>query len=143
MMAVAMIASVVSFAARAEQIVTIRLTPDPQIEAHIRAIEGPERTVRVSVRKPGDTQSKSQEVSVRGPIEEAHIERLILSAVAHTDQYWSPAYSWTIDIVGDGQYASVRAARFCGFLCASGATYTYSFKDSAWIFEYTSIQWVS
>jgi hypothetical protein len=109
------IASAISLVARAEQIVTIRLTPDPLIEDHIRNIQGPERIMRVSIRQPRGTQSKAQDVSVRGPIEDAHVARLILSAVANTDQYWSPCNAWTIAIVGDGQYAVVRAASVCGF----------------------------
>lgn len=142
--AISLISSADKFAAQAgEQVVTIRLTPGPLIEAHIRKIQGPERTLRVSIDKPDDSLSKSQNVSVRGPIADSQVSGLVRSAVAGRAGYWTHSSSWTVNIVGDGQYAVVTVSSYCGELCGSGASYTYALKNGSWAFEYTSNQWIS
>jgi hypothetical protein len=144
LIAAAIIASAVSALTEAEeQVVTIRLTPDPHIEAHIRNIQGPERVVRISMDRPQDSPSKSQDVSVRGPIADSHVSSLVHSAVAGRQGYWTSNNSWMVSVVGDEQYAIVEVAHFCGELCGGGAKYTYTFKDGRWNFEYTSHQWIS
>lgn len=142
--AVTIIASAYSVMAQAgEQVVTIRLTPDPLIEMHIRKIQGAERILQLSISKPHDSRLKSQNVSVRGPIPDSHISDLVRSVVAGSDQYWTNDYSWTLSVVGDEQYAILSVSRYCGELCGCGARYTYAFKDGRWTFEYTSHQWIS
>ena len=117
------ITSGVSLVTRAEQqVVTIRLTPDPLIEAHIQGIESPERTLRVSIERSQDSRSKSQEVSVRGSISDAHVVRLLKSAMATDDAYWTGGSSWHISVVGDDRYARVNVSSYCGLLCGGGAS---------------------
>lgn len=144
LIAVAILVCAVSAVTAAEpEVVTIRFTPDPKIEAHIRQIQGPERIVQVSIDKAQSAASKSQDVSVRGPIADSMVSSLANSALAGKQGYWTTDYSWRITIIADDKYANVVVSNYCGELCAGGARYTYVFKDGKWSHEYTSAQWVS
>lgn len=150
MRALAVAAAIIAFAVThanwaAEQIITIRLTPDPSITAHIEGIRGPAKSLWASVHKPDSSQSKRQQVIVRGQLADSDVAVLLNSALAMDRNYWSTdsRSAWEVGIVGDKVCAVVRVAMYCGELCGGGAAYTYAFRDGSWKYEYTSEQWVS
>jgi hypothetical protein len=139
--AVALVTFGTPFIARAEEVVTIRLTPDPAIATHLEGIQGPTRST--SVRVHDSAQSPAQAVAVRGPIGESDVGFLVRSVLGADASYGKPGTGWSVRVVGDAKYAVIKVAMICGSLCGSGASYTYSFSDGRWTYEYTSEQWIS
>ena len=65
----------------AEQIVSIRLTPDPSITAYIDGIQGPSRLLWIPIRGADSSRSKRQRVTVRGPLGKSDIAVLVHSTL--------------------------------------------------------------
>lgn len=147
---IATVAAILAFAfapANADDsVVLLYFTPNPEIAAYLAKIETPERTVPMTLKSRNSPESKVQEVTVIGSISEADIVDLLQAVLSIHNDYWTSdpgKFSWQMSIRGDGNYAIVSVGVSCDMLCGSGESYTYSFKDGSWHFEYSSDRWIS
>jgi hypothetical protein len=125
----------------ADEVVSIPLTPDPRILAHMATVDPhPERDLAVPVRKSDGSRVRNQAVQAAGPIADEDVRAIVDSALSLSSAYWDERTQWRVAVVGDSRYAFVQVSMGCGLLCGFSAKYTYAFQDGRWNYLSTSDQ---
>jgi hypothetical protein len=108
--------------------------PDPAVEQHLAAIGKPERLFRLTQSAPAPGKPAVQKIKVFGSISDDDIRSLLQLSGYHRQSVYS--------IVGDAQYARVRAGMFCGSLCGSGTDLVFKHDRQGWTYLYSQ-EWIS
>jgi hypothetical protein len=118
--------------------VNVSLPPITHVEEYVALIKGPERMVVISVMRGSSQRSENLSLTVRGPISDDSIGRIMQRVQSVGSQYFTQEGELNVSITGDGGHASVKVLLECPIQCALGETYNFMNSYHGWVYLYSS-----
>jgi hypothetical protein len=125
-----------SLSAAAQEAITNRAALYQTALAHIAKVNGPSSSIIIEIRMSSGFEPRKQRVNVRGQISVAAATELVNLQLASNRRYLVDTREWEVEVIGDAEFASVRADNKCRDSCRYMVSGTYSFEQGKWLLLY-------
>ena len=128
------ILALASLSAAAQEAITDRATLYRTALAHIAKIKGPSSSIIVDILMDSGSEPRKQRVNVRGQVSVAAATELVRLQLASNKRYRVDTREWKVEVIGDAEFAGVRADNQCRDFCRYLTSGAYSFDRGKWTF---------
>jgi len=128
------ILALASLSAEAQEAVTDRAALYRTALDHITKIKGPSSSIIVDIPIDSASEPRKQRVGVRGHVSLAAATELARLQLASNKRYRVDTREWKVEVIGDAEFAGVRADNQCRDFCLYLTSGAYSFDRGKWTF---------